>query len=338
MLKRIIYLGYYLRELDPKKAKLFLKIVKKETGRSAITITADIILSSMKYNISILEYFQFHFYKLKEEERRNYAGTGFMYEYQLIMNPKEYRSVLENKLDFLVKYKEFIRHSYASLSDLESDSLIAEKILCNKSGKVVLKNSYGQCGNGIEVISTSLLNQTLLVEKLRKSGNDFAEEFVVQHTLLMQLSSSGLNTIRIITQINEHGKVDFIAARLRITINSLVDNLAAGNIAAPVDLETGIVNGPGVYSDITKKSELVHPVTNIPIIGFQIPFWHETVQMITQAALIEIGNRSVGWDIAITEDGPELIEGNHNWCKLLWQLPAQKGLKHVLDAYLKKEK
>lgn len=338
MLKRIIYLVYYLRELDPKKAKLFYNTVKKKTGRSAFTLTADIILSSIKYNISILEYFQFHFFKLNEEERSNYAGTGFMYEYQLKMNPKEYRSVLENKLEFLAKYKEFIRHSYASLSDLESDSLIAQKILCNKSGKVVLKNSYGQCGNGIEVISTSLLNQTLLIEKLRKSGNDFVEEFVVQHTLLMQLSSSGLNTIRIITQINDHGKVDFIAARLRITINSSVDNLAAGNIAASVDLETGVVNGPGVYSDITKKSELVHPVTNLPIIGFQIPFWHKTVQMITQAALIEIGNRSVGWDIAITANGPELIEGNHNWCKLLWQLPAQKGLKPVLDAYLKKEK
>ena len=338
MLKRIIYLGYYLRELDPKKAKLFYKTIKKETGRSALNITADIILSSIKYNISILEYFQFHFYKLNEEERSNYAGTGFMYEYQLKMNPKAYRSVLENKLEFLARYNEFIHHSYASLSDIESSGLITEKILCNKSGKVVLKNSYGQCGNGIEVMSTSLLNQKLLVEKLRKSGNDFVEEFVVQHSLLMQLSPSGLNTIRIITQINKYGKVDLIAARLRISINSSVDNLAAGNIAAPVDLETGIVNGPGVYSDITKNSELVHPVTNIPIIGFQIPFWHETIQMITQAAIVEIGNRSIGWDIAITEDGPELIEGNHNWCKLLWQLPAQKGLMPVLKAYLKKEK
>ena len=44
-------------------------------------------------------------------------------------------------------------------------------------------------------------------------------------------------------------------------------------------------------------------------------------------------NSSVGWDIAITENGPELIEGNHNWCKLLWQLPVKKGLKHVLDKY-----
>ena len=50
----------------------------------------------------------------------------------------------------------------------------------------------------------------------------------------MELSPSGLNTIRIITQINEQGGVDIIAARLRITVNSSVDNLAAGNIAAPI--------------------------------------------------------------------------------------------------------
>ena len=32
-------------------------------------------------------------------------------------------------------------------------------------------------------------------------------------------------------------------------------------------------------------------------------------------------------------EGPELIEGNHDWCKLLWQLPVNKGLKHVLEKY-----
>ena len=333
MLKRILYLGYYLKELDRKKFKLFLVKVKQETGKSTPVIFTDIISSSLKYNISILEYFQFHFYKLTKEEREKYAGTGYMYEYQLKMNPKTYRSVLENKLEFLHIYKNFIHHSYASLTDLEKDPSVAEKILKNKSGKVVLKNSFGQCGNGIEVVNSSELNIGLLVGRLKKNGNDFVEEFVVQHTALMQLSPSGLNTVRIVTQVNEHGGVDLLAARLRITINSAVDNLAAGNIAAPINLTTGVVEGPGVYSDITKPDEFLHPVTKIPIVGFEVPHWKETIAMIRQAALTNTNNRSIGWDVAITDNGPELIEGNHDWCKLLWQLPVHQGLKADVEKY-----
>jgi hypothetical protein len=35
----------------------------------------------------------------------------------------------------------------------------------------------------------------------------------------------------------------------------------------------------------------------------------------------------------MTENGPDLIEGNHDWCKLLWQLPVNRGMKSELDHY-----
>jgi hypothetical protein len=110
--------------------------------------------------------------------------------------------------------------------------------------------------------------------------------------------------------------------------------MAAGNMAAPINIQTGKLDGPGVYSDITKEDENYHPVTKIPIVGFQVPFWKEAVMLVTAAALKNKNNRSIGWDIAVTDKGPELIEGNHNWCKLLWQLPVKKGLKPVLESYL----
>ena len=59
-----------------------------------------------------------------------------------------------------------------------------------------------------------------------------------------------------------------------------MDNLAAGNIAAPIDDETGIISGSGVYSDITKAPESIHPVTGEKITGFQIPFLKETIELV----------------------------------------------------------
>ena len=333
MVKRIVYLGYYFKELDRNKLKKFLDHVSHNFHISKFKLWMDILLSSIKYNISILDYFYFKFYALSEAERKTYAGTGFMYEYQLFMNPKNERNILENKLLFLDKYSKFIKHNYCSKKEFFKNETKAAQLLANNSGYIVLKSSDGQCGEGIEVINLDLNKGDALVKKIEQTENDLIEEFIIQHDDLMRLSPSGLNTIRIFTQLNKKDGVNILGARLRITIDSYVDNLAAGNIAAPIDEFTGLINGPGVYSDITKKDEVEHPITGIAIVGFRVPFWKESLQMVKEAALLHTENRSIGWDVAITNEGPELLEGNHNWCKLLWQLPVKKGLKSKLELY-----
>ena len=55
--------------------------------------------------------------------------------------------------------------------------------------------------------------------------------------------------------------------------------------------------------------------------------------MVKELAAMDSRNKSIGWDLAITSSGPDLIEGNREWCKLLYQLPARKGLKSVLEKY-----
>lgn len=334
MIKRILYLGYYIKELDKDKFKNFVNYVSEKHHISKPKLYWDMLVSSIKYNISLNEYFLFHFYNSPNAIRKTWAGTGFMYEYQLKMNPKDKRSVMEDKLQFLKVYSDFVIHDYASITDLENKK-IASRLLQNSSGKVVLKGSDGQCGRGIEVRDAADFTPDTLVKRLKELGNDFVEEFVEQHPDLNKLSPSGLNTIRIVSQLDKNNNVDIIGARLRITVNSSVDNLAAGNIAAPINIETGIVDGPAVYSDITKHDEYVHPVTGVPITGFSVPYWQETIAMIKKAALLNTGNRSIGWDVAVTNKGPELIEGNHDWCKLLWQLPVKKGLKDILLNYQK---
>lgn len=333
MIKRLLYLGYYYKQLDKAKFSRFVDYVHRQHGIPKSKIYADMIVASLKYNVSFIDYFLFRFYQNTPHVRDTYAGTGFMYEYQLQMNPKKYRDVLEDKLRFLEVYKEFVLHDYASVTQMQADKNIAERLLANKSGKVVLKVSNGQCGTGIEVCSAKDFAPDTLIARLKEMNNDYVEEFVMQHPHLNNLSPSGLNTVRIFTQLDHQDNVVILGCRLRITINSTVDNLAAGNVAAPVNTETGIVEGAGVYSDITKEDIDVHPVTGVSITGFKVPLWQETIAMVKKAALLDKRNRSVGWDVAITENGPELIEGNHNWCKLLYQLPVKKGLRQVLTSY-----
>lgn len=334
MLKRLLYLAYYYKELDKKKFQKFFNYVVENHNISRVNLWKDIIFSSMKHNISLLDFFYFKFYERKEEDRKQWAGTGYMYEYQLKMNPKGERNILENKLIFLKKYSKFINHNYSSKDGFLKNKDLADQLLSNKNNKLVLKSSDGQCGVGIEILDLNTNHKDWVKQQIINSENDLIEEYIVQHDDLMNLSPPGLNTIRIFTQLNKNDEVDILGCRLRITINSTVDNLAAGNIAAPINKHSGIVEGPGVYSDITKNDEFNHPVTGIKIVGFQIPYWKESLQMVKEAALLHKQNRSIGWDVAITNNGPELLEGNHNWCKLLWQLPVKKGLKKNLKKYL----
>ena len=196
--------------------------------------------------------------------------------------------------------------------------------------KVVFKDATGNCGHSVLIKNTSELNKDNFINFMHEHKFDMVEEFIEQHHAINTLSPSGVNTIRIFTKIDNDNHFNILGCRMRISVNSPVDNMAAGNLAAPIDQITGVISGPGVYSDITTKPEKIHPITKIPIEGFQIPYWNEILQMVKDASLLYTNNKSIGWDVIVTQEGPGLLEGNHDWCKLVWQLPVHKGLKRLL--------
>lgn len=333
-MRRLLYIAYYFKKMDWHLLKRFLIYSSKVTKRKRLSLLLSSILDSFIYNISILEYFQFRFFEIDSKEKKNYAGTGFMYEYQHKMNPKNKRDILDDKIKFYAKYKKLIAHKVYNIQELKNEKYLLNELFSNETRKIVFKTSNGKCGAQVEIRRIKDFSANSTIDYMIDKKYDIIEEFVNQHPLLNNLSPAAVNTVRIFTQLDKNDKVEILGCRLRISVNSNVDNLAAGNLAAAIDEKIGIVIGDGVYSDITKKDESIHPITKIPIKGFKIPFWKETVKLAKDAALLYKQNRSVGWDIAITEDGPDLIEGNHDWCKLLWQLPVKEGLKPLLLKYL----
>jgi hypothetical protein len=334
MINKILYLGYYIKNLDKEKFSRFLKFTVIKTGKSKPAIMADILRSVFRFNISILEYFQFGFAEKTNLERKEWAGTGYMYEYQLKMNPKSEREILDDKRKFNQIYGKYFIHKVASLNELKKDNNLAEILLNNASGKIVFKAADGKCGLSVDVQETKNFDSNSIILYMENHKLDLVEEFIIQHKQLNILSPSAVNTVRIFTQLDKNNDVLILGCRQRISVNSFVDNMAAGNMAAVIDETTGKIIGPGIYSDITKEEEFLHPITGVSLIGFQVPFWKETISMVKEAAKAYPQNRSIGWDIVITDNGPGFIEGNHDWCKLLWQLPAKKGLKFLLKPHL----
>ena len=163
-------------------------------------------------------------------------------------------------------------------------------------------------GVGIEVLSIGDFDPCAIIERLSATGNDFVEEYVIQHRDIVRLSPSGLNMLRIITQLNNKSEVEILGAILRISVNCAVDNWHAGNIAAPVNPTSDTIKGPAFYMDIAKPDEYYHPATKVEILGFRIPYWKESLQLAKDAALYNNKNRSIGWDVAVTDDGPTSLK------------------------------
>jgi hypothetical protein len=154
------------------------------------------------------------------------------------------------------------------------------------------------------------------------------------------MSPNGLGTVRIVTQIKEHG-VTHLSAVLRMTVGSSVtDNFRAGmagNIQAPIDLDTGTL-GRAAGSARRDWPEMHtvqrHPDTGAVIAGLELPLWQDVKQLTVRAQTSFPELRCLGWDVAVTEQGPVLVEANHAWDINLLQMAHRKGLRPEMGAAL----
>jgi hypothetical protein len=329
-----MYFGYYILKTPRKQFYKYFSFVKKEKHLSSFSLYKDIIFSSFKYNISIIDYFKLRFINKTSRERKEYVGVGFMYEYQLKMNPKGYRELLENKIKFLGHFGELAGRQWATFEMLQQDSALLQRFLEDEKGKVVVKYSRGQCGQQVRVIETGNIAGRDLLDLMVRNKFDLIETFVVQHDDLMRIAPRGLNTIRMVTQFISESDIQIVGAGLRLSIYESVDNMGAGNIVLPLDLRSGITTDSASYADITKQDVKTHPLTGLDLVGFRVPHWEACKDLAIEAARLTPENKSVGWDIAVTKTGPVLIEGNHDWGHESLQVPLRKGIKKKLLQFI----
>lgn len=57
-----------------------------------------------------------------------------------------------------------------------------------------------------------------------------------------------------------------------------------------------------------------------------LPFWFEIVQLVRSAHSICADQLTIGWDVAMTDDGPRLLEGNINWGVQAHQVAPRRPL------------
>jgi hypothetical protein len=133
------------------------------------------------------------------------------------------------------------------------------------------------------------------------------------HRDLLDLTTGALPTVRVTTCLDKKGAGEVVSAVFRMAIgeNRTVDNLHAGGIASGVAIETGSLSRASNLGMDSRLGWLErHPDTGAMIACRTLPLWRETKALAVRAQSVFADRVLVGWDIAITDDGPVLVEGN----------------------------
>ncbi len=143
------------------------------------------------------------------------------------------------------------------------------------------------------------------------------QQRIHNHDALRELSAStALQTVRTVTFIDSFGRFSLLWAKLRcVAENEVQDNFnnyRGGRIELILNPTTGVVEDPQyIHEERFGTSQIdLHPRTQRPFRGFQIPDWEPLRMLAERAARAFLPTRWIGWDIAPTRDGPLLIEGN----------------------------
>lgn len=300
MMKKIFWLNSaYFSKLSRMCKKLSF-----DTGLPYISLLCDYISSYILHGCSINQYSSGKFYLYRGGVRRRIVTFKRSIKIWELFNEKRSIHYFENKTDFNKTFADYVvRDWIPSCESVENVRAFVER-----HESFILKPIDSLQGQGVRLVTSENLDVPSFLNEVGK--NMLLEEVIEQHPE-MGFGNKSVNTIRVFTILDKNGDVRVLKAVCRAGKGDcVIDNFCAGGCLYPIDIETGIIEEKGV--DMYGNKYLYHPGTDICMLGYKIPNWEKVIETVTEAAKVVPQCRYIGWDVAILNDGVELIEGNHN--------------------------
>jgi len=140
------------------------------------------------------------------------------------------------------------------------------------------------------------------------------ERCIKPHPYARAIFPGAINTVRIMTATDpDNGEIFILGAahRFATMLSAPTDNRKKGGIVSAIEPESGVLSAAiGVGAGNRRLVHRVHPETGGSIENVVVPHW----QAVKDAAFVLARTFPelvlVGWDLAVAEDGPVVIEGN----------------------------
>ena len=284
----------------------FAQQLSIKTGLDAGWLYRDIIKVKRMNRISLDEYEWTGCYNLNDEQKRSVSTLWSRMDFRRTYTDRRYIGLLMNKYIFSKVFSDFYGRRCVQLSDVTPELL---KELGGEAKKVVIKpNCKGQ-GQGVKILPVADDEQIDAAMKTVKDlGQGVIEEFIIQHEDLQRLNPAAVNIVRFYSIVTPKGTYIF-APVLTTSITMEISNGCQDALTMLADIRTGKVLTFAVDQNNTVDYR-EHPVTHVPFEGFQIPYWKETIDMMAKALPLASKISNIGWDVAITPEGPIIIEAN----------------------------
>ena len=299
------------------------------TANGAEQLRQDMLFCYFAYGFTPHEYLCYGLDRKKPDERRTFVSDRESIWYAYRMNDFYAKGVFMDKMKTYFRFQPYFKREAVCVCG-ESDEREFQRFV-SKHPVFVKKDVFESCGRGIELIDLTdrALGTDSFFRSLMNGGKYILEERVEQSNVMAALNRSSVNTVRCLTVNTRHGILTPWCFLKVGREGSFVDNGGAGGILVGIDVESGKLATAGI-DELALRYE-AHPDTGIEFVGYQLPDWEDMLSMCREMAAMEPKNKWIGWDLAHTDRGWVVIEGNAMSEVIGPQATGQRGIRQELD-------
>ncbi len=313
-----------------KKLKNLITHMRQASGvRSIPAQLLDIILHKLILCVSAADYYHFEFYRPGKtwQQKSRYVALGGSIYWPFENNEFRYGTALTDKYvqkHLLIGFDLPTPRLMATVGpgrDIQDDTQWRD-FLNTVQQPIMLKPVSSAGGDGILAVSrrgerffagtASQTPEQLWEHMQSKSYQGFLIEERVSNTgVLARLNPTSLNTFRVVTIKTNDGVWHVAAPAVKIGApGAVTDNNAQGGIQINLD-ESG--RPRHTFDFATRQSITHHPETGIDLMNLELEGYRDVIDLALRASRCFGFLGTVGWDIAWTDQGAMIIEGNIVW-------------------------
>lgn len=320
---RVKYLIDRARALEFGKLWNRAKFLKRKAKRPAFWILIDMLACSVIYECAFSNYQDWEFYALNRAQRKTYMTDPKSDHLALLLNSKKHTPLLSDKTRFNQTFQTYIGREWLDLRHADTQQ-VANFIKSRQEIIAKVPDKLG--GNGISRLdATKITDVSEFIKQSIAKRQFLIEDVIEQHPDLNKLNPSSVNSVRVVSYFDGE-RTHILSTALKIGNGGAIDNFSGGGMYTMLN-ENGIAIAAAF--DGKDDSYAVHPLTGVAIAGFQLPYHSEMLSFVEELSRVIPEVPYVGWDIAITPNGPIVIEGNYN-TGVFQAKPSTSGIKEGL--------